>query len=150
MLAKEPSERHAHHAGLIAEILRAREAVVAGAPSLRQLRRRRGFIWAATTALILIGGGAAFWQFYTRTKPAVAPQVLSGLEMRVARLAAAGRSDPEVAAALGVSLETVEVHLSTICRKLGARSRPELIGLLARDRRPTTAARAAPPDGDAR
>jgi DNA-binding CsgD family transcriptional regulator len=58
-------------------------------------------------------------------------RVLSPVEMRVGRLVAAGHSDHEVAQALGVTRDTVVRHLSRICRKLGARSRPELIATLA-------------------
>jgi DNA-binding CsgD family transcriptional regulator len=58
-------------------------------------------------------------------------RLLSRAEMRVARLAADGASDAEVAQALGVTRDTVVRHLSQMCRKLGARSRPELIAMLA-------------------
>jgi len=58
-------------------------------------------------------------------------RILSPVEVRVARLAAAGLSELEVAQALGVTRDTVVRHLSQMCRKLGARSRPELIALLA-------------------
>lgn len=58
-------------------------------------------------------------------------RALSPADLRVARLAAGGRSDREVAQVLGVTLDAVERRLSSITRKLGARSRPELIALLA-------------------
>jgi DNA-binding CsgD family transcriptional regulator len=58
-------------------------------------------------------------------------RLLSPVEMRVGRLAAAGLSELEVAHALGVTRDTVVRHLSQMCRKLGAQSRPELIALLA-------------------
>jgi DNA-binding CsgD family transcriptional regulator len=58
-------------------------------------------------------------------------RVLSQVEVRVLRLAAAGNSDQEVAQALGVTRDTVVRHLSRMCRKLGARSRPELIAMWA-------------------
>jgi DNA-binding CsgD family transcriptional regulator len=58
-------------------------------------------------------------------------RVLSLVEMRVGRLVAAGHSDDEVAQALGVTRDNVVRHLSRICRKLGARSRPELIAMWA-------------------
>jgi DNA-binding CsgD family transcriptional regulator len=58
-------------------------------------------------------------------------RVLSPVEMRVAQLAVAGLSDLEMARALGVNRDTIVRHVSRICRKLGARSRPELIAILA-------------------
>lgn len=58
-------------------------------------------------------------------------RVLSPVEMRVGRLVAAGHSDLEVAQALGVTHDTVARHLSRICRKLGAQSRPDLMAMWA-------------------
>lgn len=52
--------------------------------------------------------------------------VLTPIEHRVAQLVAAGRSNAEVAAELGVSGKTVDVHISRACRKVGARSPAEL------------------------
>jgi DNA-binding NarL/FixJ family response regulator len=52
--------------------------------------------------------------------------VLTPIEQRIAQLVAAGRSTAEVAADLGVSAKTVEVHVSRACRKVGARSPAEL------------------------
>lgn len=47
-------------------------------------------------------------------------------EARIAELVAAGRSNKEVAAALVVSVKTVEVTLTRVYQKLGVRSRAEL------------------------
>lgn len=47
-------------------------------------------------------------------------------EMRVAELAATGRTNREIAAALFVSAKTVEANLARVYRKLGIRSRAEL------------------------
>jgi DNA-binding NarL/FixJ family response regulator len=52
--------------------------------------------------------------------------VLTPIEQRIAQLVAAGRSTAEVAAELGVTGKTVEVHVSRACRKVGARSPAEL------------------------
>jgi DNA-binding CsgD family transcriptional regulator len=58
--------------------------------------------------------------------------VLSGVEsltpseLRVARLVAEGRSNPEVAQALFVTRATVETHLASVFRKLGVTGRDEL------------------------
>jgi DNA-binding CsgD family transcriptional regulator len=54
---------------------------------------------------------------------------LTPTEERIAALVAAGRSNPEVAAELGLTRKTVEWHLSRVYRKLGARSRDDLARL---------------------
>jgi DNA-binding CsgD family transcriptional regulator len=46
--------------------------------------------------------------------------------MRVARLAASGRSNGEIASLLGVSRKTVEWHLGHVYLKLGVARRTEL------------------------
>jgi DNA-binding CsgD family transcriptional regulator len=51
---------------------------------------------------------------------------LTPSERRVAELAAAGRTNRDIAGQLYLSLKTVEVHLSNSYRKLGIRSRSEL------------------------
>jgi DNA-binding CsgD family transcriptional regulator len=51
---------------------------------------------------------------------------LTAGELRVARLAAEGRSNREIAQALFVTRRTVEVHLTNTYRKLGIRSREHL------------------------
>jgi DNA-binding CsgD family transcriptional regulator len=51
---------------------------------------------------------------------------LSPVERRVARLAAAGRTNKEIADALFLSARTVAGHLSHVYGKLGVRSRTEL------------------------
>jgi len=51
---------------------------------------------------------------------------LTPTELQVARLAAAGRANKEIAAALFMSVHTVEAHLSRVYRKLGIRSRTQL------------------------
>jgi len=56
---------------------------------------------------------------------------LTASERRVAELAAAGRSNKEVAQTLYVTPKTVEVHLSSTYRKLGIRSRRDLERALA-------------------
>ena len=65
----------------------------------------------------------------------VSPQELTDSERRIAAQVAAGRSNKEVAAALFLSVSTVEAALWKIYRKLDVRSRTQLIARLAeRDR----------------
>jgi DNA-binding CsgD family transcriptional regulator len=59
-------------------------------------------------------------------------RLLTPTEQRVAQLVASGCSTAEVAVELALPAKTVEWHLSRVCRKLGARSRAELSGLLER------------------
>jgi non-specific serine/threonine protein kinase len=51
------------------------------------------------------------------------PDRLTAREIEVLRLLAAGHSNPEIAAALVLSVKTVERHLANLYAKIGARSR---------------------------
>jgi DNA-binding NarL/FixJ family response regulator len=51
---------------------------------------------------------------------------LTPAETRVARMAAAGRKNREIATELRVTVKAVEFHLANTYRKLGIRSRTEL------------------------
>jgi DNA-binding NarL/FixJ family response regulator len=51
---------------------------------------------------------------------------LTAAELRVAEAAAAGRTNREIAAALFLSVRTVETHLASVYRKLGLRTRTQL------------------------
>ncbi|MFL5796712.1 MAG: AAA family ATPase [Actinomycetota bacterium] len=64
------------------------------------------------------------------------PTELTTTERRVADLAAAGRTNREIAAELFLSTRTVESHLSAAYRKVGVRSRTELAAALALRRSP--------------
>jgi DNA-binding CsgD family transcriptional regulator len=61
------------------------------------------------------------------------PDSLTASELRVAKLAADGRSNPEIAQALFVTRRTVEVHLTHAYRKLGIESRDQLAAALTSD-----------------
>jgi DNA-binding CsgD family transcriptional regulator len=61
-----------------------------------------------------------------RRRPA-ADATLTAQELRVAELAAAGCSNPEIGSALFISAKTVEHHLGRIYAKLAVRSRRELM-----------------------
>ncbi len=66
-----------------------------------------------------------------RVAPARAGAGLTGAEQRVADLIVAGGSNRDVAAALFISVRTVETHVAAIYRKLGVRSRTELVRRLS-------------------
>jgi len=55
-----------------------------------------------------------------------AVEVLTPAEVRVARMAAAGMKNREIAAELTVTIKAVEYHLANTYRKLGVRGRTEL------------------------
>ena len=57
--------------------------------------------------------------------------MLTATEQRVAELIARGTTNRDAAAALFVSVRTVETHAAAIYRKLGVRNRSELAHLLA-------------------
>jgi DNA-binding CsgD family transcriptional regulator len=80
----------------------------------------RGWAEQAGAEIRRIGGRAA------------ASEGLSEMERRVARLAAEGRTNREIAAAAVISVKTVEANLTKAYRKLGVRSRTELARLFER------------------
>ena len=67
-----------------------------------------------------------------RRRPAHSERPISGwgaltpTEVKVAGLVAAGKSNPDIAAELFLSRNTVQTHVSHILTKLGARSRVEI------------------------
>jgi DNA-binding NarL/FixJ family response regulator len=61
---------------------------------------------------------------------------LSAAERRVAQLVVVGKRNREIAAELGVSVKSVEWHVSHILRKLSITSRTELASALAQPRQP--------------
>jgi DNA-binding CsgD family transcriptional regulator len=61
------------------------------------------------------------------------PETLTASERRVAQLAADSMSNKDIAQALFVTVKTVEVHLSSVYRKLEISSRRQLASTLAGD-----------------
>jgi DNA-binding CsgD family transcriptional regulator len=55
---------------------------------------------------------------------------LTAHELKVARLVVQGATNREAASALFVSPKTIEYHLGNVYRKLGIRSRTELVRAL--------------------
>jgi DNA-binding CsgD family transcriptional regulator/tetratricopeptide (TPR) repeat protein len=62
-----------------------------------------------------------------RERPTRGWAALTPTELKIARLVADGRSNPDIAAELFLSRYTVETHVSHILAKLSARSRAEII-----------------------
>jgi DNA-binding CsgD family transcriptional regulator len=79
-------------------------------------------VWQAEDELSRIGGRASSRDELTPT------------ERQVAELAAQGKTNREVAAALFMSANTVNANLKRVYRKLGLRSRTELAARLTRER----------------
>ena len=110
------------------------------------IRRRAGRKRLARETLeharaIFLGLGAVLWAHrvdaelahITGRRPG--PGKLTDAERNVARLAAAGFRNREIAEQLFLSVRTVEGHLSDVYAKLGIRSRTELAASLRRSRR---------------
>jgi DNA-binding NarL/FixJ family response regulator len=105
--------------------LRRRGRVVTARPTLAEAVRvaeAAGAAWLAAEArdeLALAGG--------RRRRASDDPLALTPSESRVARLAAAGAGNRDIAEQLLLSVNTVETHLRRVYAKLGIRSRRELI-----------------------
>ena len=113
LLALGSAERRANHK---------RAARAALEQALDSFERLSAPHWAAKARSELgrIGG-----------RRAPARGALSETEAQIAALAAAGRTNAEIAAALVISPKTVKWNLSKVYRKLGVRSRTELAAALA-------------------
>jgi DNA-binding CsgD family transcriptional regulator len=103
----------------------------------RQAQQKRGARTALEQALAIFEElGARLWAEKARSElrrisgRQPAPDGLTETERQVAALAAEGRSNKEIAAALFMGVSTVESHLSHVYRKLGVR-RAGLAGRLA-------------------
>jgi non-specific serine/threonine protein kinase len=66
------------------------------------------------------------------SRKSAAPHGLSSRQREVLRLIAAGQSNAQIAAALGISRRTVTTHATAILNKLGLSSRAELIAFAIR------------------
>jgi DNA-binding NarL/FixJ family response regulator len=119
---------------------RARALLVAG-NALRRLGERRQAAQPLAQAVDIFARlGAALWLRQAEDESLRASprrrhdHTLTAAEMRVAALVAAGRKNRQIAAELYTSESTVEAHLTRIYRKLGVRSRTELVHRLAEGR----------------
>jgi DNA-binding NarL/FixJ family response regulator len=103
---------------------------------LKQKRRSRAALQAAVATFERLG--ARLWTASAedelrRTAARRAPVGLTETEMQIARLAASGLSNPEIAAQVFVSRKTVEANLGRVYRKLGISSRVQLARALDRE-----------------
>jgi DNA-binding CsgD family transcriptional regulator len=62
-----------------------------------------------------------------RARPTRGRQALTPTETKIAYLVARGQSNPDIAAELWLSRNTVQNHIAHILAKLGARSRAEIV-----------------------
>jgi ATP/maltotriose-dependent transcriptional regulator MalT len=134
--ALERSLREQEHCPVPFE--RARTLLVQGQVLRRMKKKRqaRASLEQARTIFEQLGSDA--WVVRTaaelqRVAVRKAPTELSATELRIAQLAAAGFSNPEIAAEVFVSRKTVEANLARAYRKLGVASRTQLGAALDRE-----------------
>ncbi|MFS0898438.1 LuxR C-terminal-related transcriptional regulator [Mycolicibacterium litorale] len=126
------TEAMEHHERLPMPFERARTALLLGQLQRRQ-RRKEAAAATLTEALATFESiGTLLWAQRARDELArvnVRPsrdQSLTPSERRVAELAASGMSNRDIAAALFISVKTVEANLGRVYRKLGVRGRVAL------------------------
>jgi DNA-binding CsgD family transcriptional regulator/tetratricopeptide (TPR) repeat protein len=113
-------------------LLRADDAVAAREHLRRSVDlsvRHGGWASATTARDLLVAAGGRMSQV---TGDRV--DLLTGREQKVAGIAARGASNSEIADALSVTLRTVEVHLTSVYRKLGVVNRADLAPLFEPDK----------------
>lgn len=110
----------------------ARTQLVLGKLLRRQRQRESAAVAVRQSLEVFIRLGTPLWaerarEELTRTEMGAAgAAALTASEQRVAELAATGKTNRDVAAALFISPKTVEANLARVYRKLGIRSRAEL------------------------
>jgi DNA-binding CsgD family transcriptional regulator len=110
---------------------RARTLLIHG-QVLRRLKQKRGARASLEEALAIFRGlDAGPWLRRTEDELARvavrrAPDELSATELRIARLAASGSTNQEIAGQVFLTRKTVEANLARAYRKLGIRSRAQL------------------------
>ncbi len=122
---------------------RARALLVLGSVQRRTRRRKAARASLGAALETFEGLGAELWSAKARRllgrgagELADPAPTLTPAERRVAELVAAGGTNREVADRLFVSVRAIEVHLTSIYRKLGIRSRSELTARIGDDNRP--------------
>lgn len=110
-------------------------AAGAGAVLLRTApaERLHAALHAVTSELVVADGDIASRVFDQRARPAgELEQALTHRELEVMDQLAAGRTNRDIAAALGITEHTVKFHVNSILDKLGAESRTEAVVRAAR------------------
>jgi DNA-binding CsgD family transcriptional regulator len=120
-----------HHERLEMPFERARTLLVQGVILRRLKQKRRARVVLEEAAAELERLGSPFWlgrarAELSRVAARRADEGLTPTELRIARLAADGLSNPEIAAQAFVSRKTVEANLARAYRKLGISSRAQL------------------------
>jgi DNA-binding CsgD family transcriptional regulator len=122
----------------------ARTLLAAGVIERRRRKKRAARELLEQAATAFDGLGTPLWADKARAELARVSgrqpggKELTETERRVAALVAKGLANKEVAAALFVTVHTVEAHLSRIYRKLDIHSRRELVHVLAASGSPLT------------
>jgi DNA-binding CsgD family transcriptional regulator len=116
---------------------RARTLLALGVTQRRYKRKKAARASIGEALAVFEDLGAALWAAKARVElgrisgRAPAPGELTPTEIRVARLAAEGKTNREIAAEAFVTQKTVEFHLRNAYAKLGVRSRTQLARALA-------------------
>lgn len=130
-----------HAAGAFAELGmrfdQARSLTALGAAQRRMRRRREARATLESAAVLFDELGSFGWAEMARSELGrvggrrPSGTTLTPTEQRVAELVASGLANKQVAAALVVSVGTVEAHLTRIYAKYGVRSRTEMVRAMA-------------------
>jgi DNA-binding CsgD family transcriptional regulator len=118
---------------------RARSLMVLGEVERRRKRRAQARVHIIEAKAVFDVLGARAWAELTALElarlgsAAAAAAELSPTEARIAELVAAGMTNRQAADRMFVSVKTIEANLSRVYRKLGIRSRGELVRLLVAD-----------------
>ena len=94
------------------------------------LRQHKPFLTSTVTEFVLDG----YMQIARDGEDAHSSELVTPRERQIIQLVAEGNSSKEVAAALGVSLKTVDAHRANIMRKLRLRSVSDLVRYAIRNK----------------
>ncbi len=140
---QELDEALRHHQRLAMPFELGRTLLIAGQIQRRAKSKRVAKQHLEQALAIFEGLPAVSWAARARSELSriglrpPAPLELTATELRVAALAASGRTNREVTTALFLSPRTVEANLARAYRKLGVSSRAELGAVMARSEQPS-------------
>jgi DNA-binding CsgD family transcriptional regulator len=131
-------EALALHRAVVMPFERGRVQLLLGQLLRRQRRKAAAAVVLGEALNAFDKLGAESWSARTRAELDRAcvvrsRQTMTPTEQQVAELSASGLTNREVAARLFVSPKTVEVNLYRVYRKLGVRSRAQLVGYMSRN-----------------